>query len=116
MDSEPATPTIEGALPTATPTDDVSFVDSFQAFLETGSTPPPAPEPAPAPKPAKAAKAADPIKALDDAAPQDDPDSMNLPIDDMGKNEPTDDPDADKDNPYDKGTPQHPSIWTKFYF
>ena len=111
MDSEPAPPPIEAALPAANPTEEVSFVDSFQAFLETGSTPAPAapaPEPAPEPKPvkAKAAKPADPIKALDDAAPQDDPDSMNLPIDNMGE---ADEPDADSsdDNPYDKGTPQH---------
>lgn len=108
MDNEP-TPPIEGALPTSLPTEDASFVDSFQAFMQTGSKPAPVaePEPEPAPKPVKAAKAADPIKALDDAAPQDDPDSMNLPIDDMGKDEPTDDPEADTDNPYDKGTPQH---------
>lgn len=109
MIAEPAPPPIDAALPATAPTEDASFVDSFQAFLETGSTPPPAqePTPAPEPKPAKTAKAADPIKALDDAAPQDDPDSMNLPIDDMGGDEPTDDPDSDKDNPYDKGTPQH---------
>lgn len=110
MDSEPAPPPpIEAALPAANPTEEVSFVDSFQAFLETGSTPAPAapaPEPAPEPKPVKAAKPADPIKALDDAAPQDDPDSMNLPIDNMGE---ADEPEADssEDNPYDKGTPQH---------
>ena len=39
--------------------------------------------------------------------PDEDPDSMNLPIDDVDDKEPTDDPEADKDNPYDKGTPQH---------
>jgi len=107
METEPAP--IEGALPASLPTEDVSFVDSFQAFMQTGSKPAPVaePEPEPAPKPVKAAKPVDPIKALDDAAPQDDPDSMNLPIDDMGGDEPTDNVDADKDNPYDKGTPQH---------
>jgi hypothetical protein len=111
MENEPAPPPIEEALPAGAPSNDVSFVDSFQAFLETGSTPAPAapaPEPAPEPKPvkAKAVKAADPIKALDEAAPQDDPDSMNLPIDNMGEAE---EPEADssEDNPYDKGTPQH---------
>ena len=94
-------------MPTATPTEDVSFVDSFQAFLETGSTPAPAPapEPAPEPKPVKTVKAADPIKELDNAAPQDDPDSMNLPIDDV-EPEPSESESSD-DNPYDKGTPQH---------
>jgi hypothetical protein len=107
MENEPASPSIEGALPAATPTEDVSFVDSFQAFLETGSTPAPAPapEPAPEPKPVKTVKAADPIKELDNAAPQDDPDSMNLPIDDV-EPEPSESESSD-DNPYDKGTPQH---------
>ena len=107
MENEPASPSIEGALPAATPTEDVSFVDSFQAFLETGSTPAPAPapEPVPEPKPVKTVKAADPIKELDNAAPQDDPDSMNLPIDDV-EPEPSESESSD-DNPYDKGTPQH---------
>ena len=105
MENEPAP--IEGALPASLPTEDVSFVDSFQAFMQTGSKPAPVaePEPEPAPKPVKAAKPVDPIKALDDAAPQDDPDSMNLPIDDMGGDEP--EPEGSEDNPYDKGTPQH---------
>jgi hypothetical protein len=108
MESEPTPPPIEQALPAATPTEDASFVDSFQAFLETGSTPtPPEPEAEPAPKPVKekAVKAADPIKELDDAAPQDDPDSMNLPIDEVDP-EPVD-TESSEDNPYDKGTPQH---------
>ena len=107
MENEPASPSIEGALPAATPTEDVSFVDSFQAFIEAGSTPAPAPapEPAPEPKPVKTVKAADPIKELDNAAPQDDPDSMNLPIDDV-EPEPSESESSD-DNPYDKGTPQH---------
>lgn len=110
MSAEPAPPPIEAALPAATPTEDASFVDSFQAFLETGSNPAPAapaPETAPAPKPAKAAKPADPIKELDDAAPGDDPDSFNLPIDEDSQEEPAADPESDKDNPYEKGTPQH---------
>jgi hypothetical protein len=102
-------PTIEGALPAATPTEDTSFVDSFQAFLATGSTPTPAaPAPAPEPKPVKTREArVDPIKELDTAAPEDDPDSMNLPIDAVDNSEPGSDPEADKENPYDKGTPQH---------
>lgn len=112
--AEPAPPPIESALPAAAPSEDVSFVDSFQAFLQTGSAPakaapaPVEPEPAPEPKPKPVkAKAADPIKALDDAAPQDDPDSMNLPIDDMGKDEPEAEAEGSEDNPYEKGTPQH---------
>jgi hypothetical protein len=108
MDTEPALPPIEAALPAATPTEDVSFVDSFQAFLQTGSTPAPVaepePEPEPKPKPVKA-KAADPIKELDDAAPDEDPDSMNLPIDEADP-EP-EETEGSEDNPYDKGTPQH---------
>jgi small-conductance mechanosensitive channel len=59
----------------------------------------------PEPKPVKTVKAADPIKELDNAAPQDDPDSMNLPIDDV-EPEPSESESSD-DNPYDKGTPQH---------
>jgi len=114
MSTELSEPAIEGAPPASLPTEDVSFVDSFQAFMQTGTKPAPAPvvepeletEPTPAPKPVKG-KALSPIKALDDAAPQDDPDSMNLPIDGMGESEQTEDPDADKDNPYEKGTPQH---------
>tara|TARA_R110002167_G_scaffold150316_5_gene344013 strand:+ start:282 stop:1478 length:1197 start_codon:yes stop_codon:yes gene_type:complete len=108
MTAEP-TPTIDAP-------EDASFVDSFQSFLQTGGAPAaepeapepaPEPEPTPEPEPQKAKAPADPIKELDKAVPDEDPDSMNLPIDDVDDKEPTDDPEADKDNPYDKGTPQH---------
>lgn len=108
MSAEPPPPPIENALPVGAVTEDVSFVDSFQAFLETGAapTPAPAPEPEPKPKPAPKAKV-DPIKELDTAITDEDPDSMNLPIDDVDDIEPAGDPEDDKDNPYNKGTPQH---------
>tara|TARA_R110002074_G_scaffold67855_3_gene159502 strand:+ start:4636 stop:5826 length:1191 start_codon:yes stop_codon:yes gene_type:complete len=106
MTAEP-TPTIDAP-------EDASFVDSFQSFLQTGGAPAaepeaqePEPTPEPEPEPQKAKAPADPIKELDKAVPDEDPDSMNLPIDDVDDKEPTDDPGADKDNPYDKGTPQH---------
>lgn len=114
MNTEIAEPGVSGQMAGQSDTaDEPSFADSFQAFLQTGgkSEPAPAaePEPAPEPKPSKAEDAppADPIKELDKVDVDDDPDSLNLPIDDMEEKEPTEDPESDKDNPYDKGTPQH---------
>lgn len=101
---------------------DASFVDSFQAFMQTQSAEPtgglpglvepapvietPAPEPEPkAVTPAKPVDPTNPIKAIDDVVEDDD--SMKLPIDEDQSGAVADDPEADKDNPYDKGTPQH---------
>ena len=108
--SEPTAPAPEVA-PEAAP-DDLSFVDSFQAFLKGGTepapepAPEPEPEPAPAPKPEPEPKK-DPVEELAEARDDIDPD-LKLPIDDTDDDgEPVADGEDDKDNPFDKGTPQH---------
>jgi hypothetical protein len=98
--------------------EDMSFVDSFQAFLQTeekpsgalpaASPPPEAPEETEVkPKAAKAPKA-EPKAPLEEIAEvAEDDTELKLPIDDEGEENVVDDAEADKDNPYDKGTPQH---------
>jgi len=92
--------------------DDTSFANSFQAFLQTGGKVTPEPEPAPEPEPkprtskAKATPTADPIEELDKVEVDDDPDSLNLPIDEVDEGG-GEEPEGSEDNPYDKGTPQH---------
>ncbi len=108
-------------LPAESVSEDLSFVDSFQAFLNTDQSPSGGLPAAPAenviePPPAKAEPTpkvdatpktpATPLKELEEAA-NDDADDLNLPIDNEDPTPTEEDPEDSKDNPYEKGSPQY---------
>lgn len=87
------------------PADEMSFVDSFAAFMNPASKPEPAPvaepePPAPEPEPEKPVTT-EPLKEIDDLA--DKPD-LELPTDAVDGDEDAPEPGDDKDNPYKAGT------------
>lgn len=93
-------------------TEDLSFVESFQAFMQGDVSPQPqTPEPEVASEPkAKTVvtPAASPEEELEQVSKETvDKPEIELPIDEIDKEEETASDDDDKDNPYEKGTAQH---------
>lgn len=93
--------------------EDLSFVDSFQAFLNTDQTPTGSlPSAASAEVEVENTQPSNPEKAtttpLQEINEVDtgEEDELNLPIDNEDETV-VEDPENDRDNPYDRGTPQH---------
>ena len=97
----------ELAEPPAANADELSFVDSFAAFMESPAPAKAAPAAAPEPEPSKPAKAepVEPLKEIDDLAEKPD---LELPTDGIDNDDEAPEPgEKDSDNPYKAGTPQH---------
>jgi hypothetical protein len=92
----------ELAEPPTSNADDLSFVDSFEAFMNPKSEPA-SQEPEPEPVKSEPVKS-EPMKEIDDLAEKPD---LELPTDEIDKEEPESKIETSKDNPYKEGSPQH---------